>query len=267
MRKTVWILLVVAALAAGCMGGGGEEAATTASAPQATSTVEEPPAPEPPSGFSAEAAPFAVELTWEPPAEEVERYELFRDGARLAIQPGSASTYTDEDVIPGQPYDYQIASATGEVVTTRVKMSTETPVPALRAARVEGTFNVTNKVASKSGYGTYTPTGFGWVLRPRCAEGPCDVRWRDLHVKRLRTVLKRSGPRYRGDFSGQFIIECAGSPVTSAVELDLRVDKARVIDGEWRATLLVGTLDHSEAAQLGCGYSEAQLTVRARLVN
>ena len=80
-------------------------------------------------------------------------------------------------------------------------------------------------------------------------------------------MLTRAGTRYRGDFSGQFLIECAGSPVTSAVELDLQVERARPIDDEWRATHLVGTVDHSEAAQLGCGSSEAQLTVRARLVH
>lgn len=105
------------------------------------------------------------------------------------------------------------------------------------------------------------------MFRPQCAEGPCNVRWRDLHLKRLRTVLKRAGTRYRGDFTGQFLIECAGSPVTSAIALDLQVDRARLIDDEWRATYLVGTIDHSEAAQLGCGSSEAQLTVRARLVH
>ena len=144
-------------------------------------------------------------------------------------------------------------------------MSTETPVPPLRSARLEGTFNVTTKVASQSGYGSFASSNFGWMFRPQCADGPCNVRWRDLHVKRLRAVLKRTGPRYQGGFTGQFFVECGGSPATSAVKLDLRVDKARVIDGEWRAARLVGTLDQSEAAQLGCGYSEAQLTVRARL--
>ena len=261
------IVLVVSGLAAGCMGGNGEEAGPSASAPQTTTAVKEPPAPEPPSSFTAEAAPFEVVLTWEPPTEDVERFELFRDGAPLATRSGSASSYTDDDVDPGRAYDYQIAAATDEVITTRVSVSTETPLPPLRAARLEGTFDVSTRVANESGYGTYRPSNLGWVFRPQCAEGPCNVRWRDLHQKRLRTVLKRAGTRYRGDFSGQFLIECAGSPATSAVELDLQVERARPIDDEWRATHLVGTIDHSEAAQLGCGPSEAQLTVRARLVH
>lgn len=261
------IVLVVSGLAAGCMGGDGEEAGPSASAPQTTTAVKEPPAPEPPSSFTAEAAPFEVVLTWEPPTEDVERFELFRDGAPLATRSGSASSYTDDDVDPGRAYDYQIAAATDELITTRVNVSTETPVPPLRAARLEGTFDVSTRVANESGYSTYRPSNLGWVFRPQCAEGPCNVRWRDLHLKRLRTVLKRVGTRYRGDFSGQFLIECAGSPMTSAVELDLQVERARPIDDEWRATHLVGTIDHSEAAQLGCGSSEAQLTVRARLVH
>jgi hypothetical protein len=50
------------------------------------------------------------------------------------------------------------------------------------------------------------------------------------------------------------------------VTIELRVDAARVIDREWRASRLVGTLDQSEAEQLGCRYSEAEFSVRARLV-
>ena len=142
----------------------------------------------------------------------------------------------------------------------------ETPVPALRAARVEGTFNVSTRIASQTGYSSYTPTNFGWRL-------PAAVRRRPLRRPLARPAREappggteaNRRPLPRRATRDQFFIECGGSPATSVAELDLRVDKARVIDDEWRATRLVGTLVHSEAAQLGCGSSEARLTVRARL--
>ena len=212
------IVLVVSGLAAGCMGGDGEEAGPSASAPQATTAVEEPPAPEPPSSFAAEPAPFEVVLTWEPPTEDVERFELFRDGARLATQSGSASSYTDDDVVPGQVYDYQIASATDELVTTRVNVSTETPVPPLRAARLEGTFNVSTRVASKSGYGNYTPNNLrlgvppavrrGSLQRPLARPAPeappdgAEASWHPLPGRLHRPVPHRVR-RLSGDVGGR----------------------------------------------------------------
>jgi hypothetical protein len=60
-------------------------------------------------------------------------------------------------------------------------------------------------------------------------------------------------------------MECSGAQATTSLEIDLKVVKARVVDDEWRATRVVGTIDQSEAAQLGCRSSEARLAVRARL--
>ena len=265
MRKTVSIVLVVAGLAAGCMGGGGDEAATTASAPQASSTPAEPPAPEPPSSFTAEATPFEVVLTWNPPAEEVQRFEIFRDGAPLATQSGSSTSYTDVDVVPGQAYDYQIASATGEVETERVSADAETPVPPLRAARLDGTFNIATRFTSKTGYGDYSRPNFGWRFVPRCAEGPCDVAWRDIHNNRFRARLERRGARYSGTYTGKFTIECEGNPSTSTVDLELKVVAAEAIDGDWLATRVRGTIEQSEVAQFGCRSAEATIAVRGRL--
>lgn len=259
------IVLVVSGLAAGCMGGDGEEAGPSASAPQATTAAEEPPAPEPPSSFTAEAAPFEVVLTWELPTEDVQRFELFRDGAPLATRSGSASSYTDDDVVPGQVYDYQIAAATDELVTTRVNVSTETPVPPLRAARLEGTFNIATRFTSKTGYGDYTRPNFGWRFVPRCKEGPCDVAWRDIHEPRFRARLERRGARYSGRYTGVFTIECEGNRSTSTVDLELSVVAGAAIDGEWLATRVRGTIDQSEVEQFGCRSAEATMTARGRL--
>jgi hypothetical protein len=265
MRKTVSIVLVVAGLAAGCMSGGGDEAAPTASAPQAGSTPAEPPAPEPPSSFTVEATPFEVVLAWDPPPEEVERFEIFRDGRFLATQSGASTSYTDDDVVPGQAYEYEIGSATGEVETERVSADAETPVPPLRAARLEGTFNIATRFTSKTGYGDYSRPSYGWRFVPRCREGACNVAWRDIHDRGFRSRLERHGPRYRGSYTGEIGMACEDAPMTTTIEVDLRVVAAEAIDGEWIATRLRGTIDQTDPAQLGCRSGAATMAVRARL--
>ncbi|HXV32770.1 MAG TPA: hypothetical protein VD769_02075 [Gaiellaceae bacterium] len=267
MRKTLATVLVGAALAvSGCMGSDEDEAATTSAAPPATSTAEaEPPAPPKPSGFTADAAPFEVVLTWEAPSADVQRFELFRDGASLAIVTGSTTSFTDEDVTPGQAYAYQIAAQAGELVSERVNADAVTPVPPLRAARIDGTFNVATRFTRKTGYGDYSRPNFGWRFVPRCRTGPCDVLVRDIHERRFRVRLERRGARYAGTYQGQFTIECEGNRSTSTVEIDLRVAAAAAIDGEWLATRVRGTMEQSEVAQFGCRSAEAAMTFRGRL--
>jgi hypothetical protein len=60
-------------------------------------------------------------------------------------------------------------------------------------------------------------------------------------------------------------MECSGAHATSSLQIDLKVVRARALGGEWRATRVTGTIDQAEAAQLGCGSSQAELAVRARL--
>ncbi len=257
-------LVLALAPAAACTGGGndGEEGTST---PATTSTGEGNAGLLPPSDFTATPAAFRVVLTWAPPAEDVDDYALYRDGVDLASVPGSEARFIDEDVSPGETYTYEIESRLGAETSDRVAVDTDTTVPPVKAARVEGSFNVSTRVASQSGYSDYQRSNFGWRFRPRCPEGPCDVLWSDLHLQRLRATLNRSGARYRGTFAGRFLIECSGSPTTSRVTLDLRVDAARAIGTGWRATRLIGTLDHSESPQLGCVASAAELQVRAQL--
>ena len=190
-------------------------------------------------------------LTWEPPTEDVERFELFRDGARLATQSGSASSYTDDDVVPGQVYDYQIAAATDELVTTRVNVSTETPVPPLRAARLEGTFNIATRFTSKTGYGDYTRPSFGWRFVPRC-QAKAPATWPGGTSTTPASALGSSakGPLQRQVHRGDRESSARGTD-----DLDdrrrSRVVAGAALDGEWLATRLRGTIDQSEAAQFG----------------
>jgi hypothetical protein len=263
-----WMLigLVLALAPAAACTGGGNDAEATVSIPGDTSTGERPAAPLSPSDFAADVEPFRVSLTWEPPPEQVERFVLFRNGRQLAIRPGSASSYTDRDVLPEQSYTYEIASQSGELVSDRIPVVVELPVPALRTARLAGTFDVNTRFVSKTGYGDYSHPNFGWRFVPRCDSGPCDVVWRDIHESRFHARLVRRAAGYKGTYTGKFTIECKGSRSSSVVDLALRVAAANMIGGEWLATRLEGTLEHSEAAQLGCRPGEAKLSVHGRLV-
>ena len=196
---------------------------------------------------------------------DIERYAIYRDGHWLTSLTGAETSYSDDGVLPGKEYSYEIEARAKETVAPRVSVSAETPVPSLRAARLAGFFNVKTRFRSQSGYGDYDAPTFGWRFTPKCKEGACDVRWNDLHTKRIHGKLERHGARYRGSYTGDFYMECSSAQVTTSLEIDLKVVKARALNGEWRATRVVGTIDQSEAAQLGCRSSAAELDVRARL--
>ena len=137
--------------------------------------------------------------------------------------------------------------------------------PPLREARLVGSFSVRTRILSKDGYGTYVAPIFGWRFRPVCRENACDVRWRDLHDRSIHGKLSRHGARYRGSYAGYFYMECSGARVTSSLWIRLKVVKARMLAGDWRATRLVGTVHQREETQLSCHASEARLALRARL--
>jgi hypothetical protein len=270
-----WLVLcgaVLVLLAPGCTGedGGAGSTADAPTAPPPATTEAAPTEIQPPTAFTAERAEaFSVDLSWAAPTGEpaAERFTVFRDGTFVAAVSGTQLAYTDDGVSPGRTYDYEVVARAGELVSEPATTEATTPTPPLRAARLEGVFNVRTKVVSSSGYSRLggAPV-YGWRFRPRCPAGPCDVRWRDLQRAFIRAVLDRRGGRYRGTYTGFFNAFCSGSKTTSTVTIDLKVTRARAVEGEWRATRLEGTLEQSEASQLGCVTSGATLTLRGRLI-
>jgi hypothetical protein len=256
-------------LAAGCMGDGDEdgEGEGTETGPVSTAAPG-PKAVLPPSDFSAKPSAFSISLSWIGPSgdPEAEEYVLYRNGTEVTGLDGSDTSYVDDGLTPGKDYSYELEARAGDLTSDRVAVEATTRVPPVRAARVAGVFNIHTKELSASGYAEHPVPNFGWQFRPRCTEGPCNVRWSDLQRKRIRTVLARKGARYSGTYTGPFNVTCAGAETTSVVEIRLKVEAARAIAGEWRATRLTGTLTQSEAPQLGCVSSQARLSLRARLI-
>lgn len=226
----------------------------------------------PPQSFEAEPDELVVTLDWTAPTGGVaiDHYDIYRNGSLLVTLSDIGTTYVDDEVRPGKEYTYEI-EARGkvdgkEMTSERLSALVTTPVPPLKRARVEGDFNVTVKTLSQSGYGDYENPTYGWHMRAKCRSGPCEVAWGDLHEKGIRTVLKQNGARYSGSYSGFFGDTCGKTRVTSSVKIELKVVKAKAIEGAWVATKLVGTLNTSSPAQLGCISARATQAVTARLV-
>jgi hypothetical protein len=261
----VLIALAIGAIAvAVVLAAGGDEKAQPA--PAAPTML-------PPESFDAEAEGLlTVSLSWSPPSGgvEVDHYDIYRNDSLLVTLSDVGTTYMDDNVRAGMEYTYEIAArgtARGKELTSeRVSAVVMTPVPPLGKARVAGDFSVKVKTLSHSGYSKYETPTYGWQIRPKCQTGACDVVWKDLHEKGIRTVLNKTGARYTGSYSGFFFGFCGDTRGTSSVKIKLEVAKANAIKGEWLATKLVGKVDQSSPAQLGCVSSRATQAVTAKLV-
>jgi hypothetical protein len=222
----------------------------------------------PPEGFSASPDGFSVVLSWSAPTNSarIVGYELSRDGRFLESIEPEGTTFTDFDVKPGRSYSYAMRSKgqgmTSEPVATDVKIR----IPPIKAARLEGDFDVHAKVKSQTGYESFGgPTSFAWVFRAKCREGPCDVVWKDLIDKRIHARLNEKRGTYTGDYKGIYLSRCRGSRSISSVHLVLKIVKARAVGGVWRATRIEGTLTNSETPQFGCVSAKAVQTLKGRL--
>jgi hypothetical protein len=269
LERSRWAIPLVAMpmLLAACLGGGGSKEGETAAGASASGT-ESAPALLPPADLTATAEGFSVTLAWTPPSGGAKAlgYEIHKDGALLQAVSASQTTLSDDDVLPGRAYSYEVRTRFREgLVSEGVSADVKIKVPRLKAARVEGDFGVTTRLISKSGYSSWQASTYGWRFRPSCASGPCDVVLRDVFLRAVRAKLQRKGVGYSGEYTGFFTTKCRGTRSTSSVEFALRVARARAIAGEWRATKLVGTLINSETAQFGCVSARAVLRVVAKL--
>ena len=258
-----WIALLAGVITAslalsGCVG--------SSTAPAASS---QQPAEVPQPTLTEQDAPFRVRLSWTMPAGgAVDGFEVTRDGDVRARLPGTATGYVDHDVSPQSSYTYAVEAARGDRHSRPALVVARLSVPPLAAARLEGYFNVRLKVTSSSGYSNDLPgtSSAGWHFKPRCRHGACGALWSDNASKRLHARATRHGARYRISYRGFLFVSCSGAHATSALEITLRVTKARVRGHEWLASRVQGTFGTSEAEQLGCVASQMQAKVLGHAV-
>jgi hypothetical protein len=219
----------------------------------------------------ADTAPIGVKLTWSAPAGKVKvlGYLVYRNGTQIGSVPADTTTYTDTNVVPGEAYTYGVVTrGAGLIQSDRATAVVEVPVPTLSAARLDGIFDVTAKTVSQSGYQEKLGTlKIGWSFRPNCHFGPCGVHWSDVTSDSLRAILARRGKVYSGTDEGKFFGRCGRTPLPSTVRIKIRVTKADIVVGEWRAVRFVGTLKESHTARLGCVSGGATFLIRGTLAD
>jgi hypothetical protein len=198
----------------------------------------------------------------------VTNYYVYRGDDRIAALPAATTEYTDTNVKPGKHYTYEIESRSGALlISPKVSAEIDVPVPDLKDARLAGNFNVTATPTSQYGFTADWEKGtLGWNFKAKCSDGPCDVTWKDLSFKELKTKLDRAGGTYNGTDDGKFEVTCGGVTTTSTVTVDIHVTKAKAISGEWRATKLEGTYKVTNPSQLGCVSSQVVFSVVLKLV-
>lgn len=222
-----------------------------------------------PEELQATAQPFRVVLSWNQPAggTPIQGYEVYRDGLLLETVEAPTSSYTDEEALPAERYEYEVQAFAGSITSEPAGVTVRTEQAPLAVARVEGIFNVRARTVNSYGYQRSDETSsFGWDFSPRCQEGPCSVLWRDTSQNAVRAKLDRKGGSYSGTYHGVFNVKCGSASATSDVTLRLRVAKAKSVFGDWRAVKLTGSLTQTEPSQLGCVASSATQSFVARLV-
>jgi hypothetical protein len=222
-----------------------------------------------PVDLTEDAQAFVVTLSWSQPegGSEIVRYSVYRNGDFVGSVTPPATMFTDEDVVPGKRYTYEVEALGGGLVSERASLEVRTEVPPIREARVQGTFNVV--INTKSQYGFQASLGkftLGWKITPKCKLDACNVTVKVLNFKELKATLKRKGARYTGSDSGKFNAKCGGTVSTSTLAFDFTVKRAKAISDAWRATKLVGTLKQTDPAQLGCVGAGATYSITATLV-
>jgi hypothetical protein len=222
-----------------------------------------------PVALTEDVEAFTVTISWSQPdsGTEVGQYSVYRNGDLVGSVTPPVLTYTDEDVVPGKKYTFEVEALAGGLVSDRASIEVTTKVPPLRDARVKGTFNV--QLTTDSQYGFQSSLGkftLGWKFSPKCESGACNVTVKVLNFNQLKATLKRKGTSYAGSDTGKFNATCAGTTTNSTLTFQLKVKKAKAISDEWRATKLAGTLKQVDPAGLGCVGAGATYSITAKLV-
>jgi hypothetical protein len=223
-----------------------------------------------PGGLVGSARGFSVTLTWSPSTGTVPvgTYNVYRNERLLGSVQGTQTTYSDTSVVPGRSYTYEVLAHAESIESQRATVQVKVAKPSLRAARVEGTFNVKATATSHSGYTQFTGSfTTGWKFRPKCDTGACNVVWQDLAAKGFKATLKDAKGKYTGSDTGNFNAKCGSSNAETSLSISFTVAKAKAGVASWDATKLTGTLTQTEDAQLGCVRSTATYTITASLIS
>jgi hypothetical protein len=222
-----------------------------------------------PDGLAADAAAFRVVLTWTAgEGSPAVRYLVSRDGKVAATLDPGETKWVDDDVKPETRYSYSVAALGPDGTSVSAGVVTRSRTAPLATARLDGTFDVHLHATSHYGFSDFGSGNgnLGWQFIPTCAHDPCDATLTDLHMNTFRLRLAQQGSSYHGDASVNARVRCGGSPVVSNITIVVRITDAGIVDGDWVATKIEGTMRQSESAQLGCVASGATYDLVGKVV-
>lgn len=209
-----------------------------------------PMAPSPSALTAVKQTTTSIVLGWDPPASSPtpDQYLVFRNGEQVATVAGSEPTFADSKLTPATGYEYTIAAAWGSRTSEASEvLSLKTKTPPLSAARLTGSWPVQMKMTHSDG-GGWPKVGkkwdAEWDFTPKCDSGPCSIVTHaqiEAADSPFTMTLTRKGTDYSGSAKMR-ISACRGTSNKDTVTIRLRVTKAEVVDGEWVATGIKGTL-------------------------
>lgn len=249
-------LLIVAGAAGATVMQNADDDGATASGP-AISPSSSPVPPKSPANLRAKAGAFQVALSWRlgegggPPPDH---YDIQRNDEVIGHAKASATSWVDDDVVPGEHYAYQVIAVGQDDRRSRSSVDVTTKKAPPGTAALVGTFDVKFDATSHTGYASFGNARFsgGWRFQPVCDRPPCNTQLRDIHDKKFTLTLDQTEGTYTGSVTTTGFGTCNGHHTTSMFTVTLHITQADDVRGAWQVTKFTGTMSEYASAQLGC---------------
>jgi serine/threonine protein kinase len=218
-----------------------------------------PPVLQPTGLVTSVRTPQSVQIAWSGPASGPlpDRYEVLRNGHKLASVSGSTTDYREAGLDPGTAYSFSVVAIRGDKQSkpsSGLTVTTTTPPLYDALLNYSGPANLTetsgnftetyNSKFSKRDVGDTWQES--WSFVPGCATGPCAVQVSGSVVgPQFTTELARNGSTYSGSVAIDNWWYC-GSNINNRMDTTLSIQvtdvSASVIGGVWTVSSFAGTL-------------------------
>ncbi len=208
-----------------------------------------------------------VVLTWAPGTGPTPTsFEIIRDRTQVAKIGQGATTWSDSGLSAGTTYTYVVRAVAGKMGISSPPVTVKTGVPALSAAALAGTWQVTYRVTSSSlvDAAPGQVATFRWAFVSACdGKRPCGGTWTiyPSNAATLTGTLRVNAGRFLGSMRDQPLGICGGAGIVASAETVIHPMKASMLAGRWAATRFQGVFSESFPAQNGCPASELTATI------
>lgn len=218
----------------------------------------------------------SLTIAWSNPASgpRPDHYEIVRDGADIVANlPGTATSFTDEELSPDTAYRYQvIAVRDGAQSPGSVAVKGQTVKPPLSAATLTWSDNVTAKMESLYPADSKWNVQPGsseqdfWKITPSCSSGACNATLDGaIDGSAFTAKLTRSGLTYSGTAKVPDAAYCqtASDELTGTVTVTITAKSAGAHGPSWVVTSFSGNAT-LYIPPSGCSTETAQYDISAK---